>query len=335
MRINQRLSQFSSEPASCGGAKAALLLVALAATPPSSALGQQLVLTADVGKTEFFEDEPIYLLVRLQNVGADTARVFFFDLLSPAVSLLVSKGHGNSVPLRKPDGHYVVRPSWQGVPVPPGASILQTMVLQEIMGDEQDIRDHLFAHHLALDHYELHVKFDAHVGLPGKTPLLVEAGPVVFSVRERRASEEAEVNELVAMRRMAWDTTRVAGYPRAAGYKAALIHWVERRLSTEPDDPFLPFLLYNGLYGPGQILARHIAAGELPRFDPDTSEVVSRLRLAVIERRGFSTAGAHLVQGLSARHPDHLAVLAEHLIGTPAGEMARYHVERMQHGQQP
>jgi len=39
-------------------------------------VGPQLVLSADVGQTEFFEDEPIYLLLRLQNVAADTAWTF-------------------------------------------------------------------------------------------------------------------------------------------------------------------------------------------------------------------------------------------------------------------
>ena len=84
----------------------------------------------------------------------------------------------------------------------------------------------------------------------------------------------------------------------------------------------------------GQTLARWIQAGKVPRFDADTSEVVSRLRLAVIERNKVSTAGPHLVQALSARHTDQLAILAKQLKDTPAGEMARYLVERNQHGQQ-
>ncbi len=90
MRVHHGLSHVASE---ClpkerrRGAMTALLLVALAAAPCSSLAQEQLLLTADVGETGFFEDEPIYLLVRLQNVGTDTARVYFFSLLSlqPAV----------------------------------------------------------------------------------------------------------------------------------------------------------------------------------------------------------------------------------------------------------
>jgi len=313
---------------------AALLLAALATAIPDCGLAQQLVLTVDVGKTTFFEDEPIYLLVRLQNVGTDTAWVSFFNLLSPAVTLFVSRGHGTPVPVPKPIEDRAVRPSWRGESFSPGASVLNTVVLQDIMGDDQDIAEHLFAHHLSPDDYELRVEFNAHLGVPRATPLKVAAAPIVFRIRKRTPVEESEVRELEAMRQMGWDTTRIAGYPRAAAYKSVLIQWVERRLSGQPDDPFLPFLLYNGLYGVGAILARQIQEGKVSRFDPDTSEVVSRLRLAVIGRNKVSTAGAHLVQALSARHPDQLAVLAVELGTTPSGEMARYQVEQNQHAQQ-
>ena len=312
-----------------------LLPAALITARPANGISQQLTLSAEVGKSTFFEGEPVYLLVRLQNLGTDTAWTASSDLLSPAVTLSVSRGHGKTAPVPKPVSDHFVRPSWRGEPVPPGADFEETVVLQVIMGDEWDIRSHLFPHHLSPDQYELHLDFDAHWGVPRTTPLIVEAAPIVFRIRERTPAEENEVRELEAMRQMGWDTTRVQGFPRAAGYKAALINWVERRLSEQPDDPFLPFLLSDGLYGVGQILWRHIQAGEVQRFDPDTSGVVSQLRLAVIESQKLSIAGAHLVQGLSARHRDQLAILGEHLGATPAGEMARSHVARNRSGQQP
>jgi len=309
---------------------AALLISACVTGIPRCGLGQQLALSADVGQTEFFEDEPIYLLVRLQNVGPDTAWTYFFSLLSPAVTLWVSRGLGKPVEVPKPVLDYMVRPPWRGEPVPPGASFLQTMVLQDIMGDEWDLRTHLFAHRLAPDQYALRLEFNAHWGVPGTTPMTVAAGPIVWRIRARTTSEENEVRELEAMHQMGWDTTRVAGHPRAVGYQASLIHWVEQRWREQPDDPFLPFLLYNGMYVVGKILEEQLQAGKVPRFDPDTSAVVSRLRLAVIERRKASTAGAHLVQGLTARHLNELAVLAEELGATPSGEMARCQVARNQ-----
>ena len=280
----------------------------------------------------FFEDEPIYLLVRLQNVGTDTAWTYFFSLLSPAVTMSLSRGDGKPADVAKPVVDHLVRPPWRGEPVPPGIKFLQTMVLQDIAGDEWDIRSHLLTHHLPPAQYELRLTFDAHGGVPGATPLTVEAAPIVFRIRERTIAEENELRELEAMRNMGWDTTRVEGTPRAANYKPVLIRWVERRWGDQPDDPFLPFLLYNGLYGAG--LWRHIQAGEVQRFDPDTSEVVSGLRLAVLESQKLSIGGAYLLQAISLRHPDQMAVLAEKLGATPAGEMARAHVERLLYGQQ-
>lgn len=314
-------------------APAAMVLVTVVAATPSRGFAQQLVLTASVDKTVFFEDEPIYLLVRLDNVGVDTAWVTLFGLASPALTMSVRRGHGTATSVSKPVVNYLVPPAWRGEPIPPGASFQNTIVLQDIFGDEGDIRSHLFAHRLSPDHYQLDVAFEAHWGVPHTTPLTVEAAPLVLRVRERTPAEENEVKELEAMRQMGWDTTRVAGIPRAAGYKTTLIRWVERRLGDQPDDPFLPFLLSNGLYGVGQILWRHIQLGEVQRFDADTSEVVTRLRLAVIERNSLSTAGAHLVQTLSARHADLLPVLADDLGAGPPGDMARAYVERTHHAQ--
>lgn len=303
------------------------LLVTLAATTPSfMPAQQQLRLTADVSKTDFFEDEPIFLLVRLLNAGTDTARVDFFSLLSPAVTLSLRRGEGKPAAVSKPAIDHLVRPSWRGDPLPPGANILQTMVLQDIAGDEQDISRHLFAHHMSPDQYELRVEFDAHGGVPAATPLTLEANPVVLRIRKRTRVEESEVRDLEHMRELGWDTTRVGGYPRAARYHALLISWVERRLTESPDDPFVPFLLYDGIYNVGQVIA-----GKVPRFDPDTSNLVSRLRLAALERHRLSTAGAHLVQGMTARHLDQLALLADELGATRSGEMVRYHVEKHRH----
>src|SRR2546429_8413811 len=170
MRVHPRLSHVASEylpKERRTGALTALLLLALAAAVASRGPAQQqLLLTADVGKTEFFEDEPIYLLVRLQNVGTDTARVYFFSLLSPAVTLSVSRGHGKLVEVAKPVLDVRVPLSWRGQPVPPGDTFLQTMVLQDIMGDEWDLRSHLFAHHLTPDYYEVHLVFAAHWAVP-------------------------------------------------------------------------------------------------------------------------------------------------------------------------
>src|SRR5437867_8126966 len=81
---------------------AILVATALSTAPPVSALGQQLKLSADVGKTEFFEGEPIYLLVRLENVGTDTAWITFFGSGSLPMMLSLARANGNPVPVHMP-----------------------------------------------------------------------------------------------------------------------------------------------------------------------------------------------------------------------------------------
>ena len=79
----------------------------------------------------------------------------------------------------------------------------------------------------------------------------------------------------------------------------------------------------------GGRLALAVACQTLRLRDPPAT-----LRLAVLESQKLSIGGAYLLQAISLRHPDQMAVLAEKLGATPAGEMARAHVERLLYGQQ-
>ena len=309
---------------------ALLLGTALTTTRPLTGLAQQLKLSAEVGKAQFFEGEPIYLLVRLRNLGTDTAWVTFFGLGTLPFTMAVTRENGHPVPVRMPFVDFRVGPNWRGDHVPPGASVMNTLVLQDLAGDEWPGGRHLFLFHFPPTEYEVHVEFAAHLGVPRTTPLTLRGPPILFRIRARTVAEEAEVSELESMWQIDWDTTRVGSHGLGAAYKAALIDWVERRFGEQPDDPFLPFLLDNGMYSLGPSLMKQIEAGKLPRFDPDTSEVVNSLRLGVIQRQKSSTGGTRLVQALSARHPDQLAALGSALGSTLCGEMARYqaHVSR-------
>ena len=305
---------------------ALLLGTALTTARPLTGLAQQLKLNAEVGKAAFFEGEPIYLLVRLQNLGTDTAWVTFFGLGTLPFTMAVTRDDGNPVPVRMPSIDFLVPPSWRGDPVPPGASVMNTLVLQDLAGDEWPRGRHLFLFHFPPAEYKVQVEFAAHLGVPRTAPLTLRAAPIIFRIRARTVAEEAEVSELEGMWQMDWDTTSVGGHGGAA-YKATLIEWVEKRFGGHADDPLLPFLLDNGMYSLGPTLMRQIEAGKLPRFDPDTSEVVSWLRLGVIERQKSSTGGTRLVQALSARHPDQLAALRTTLGSTLCGQMARYQAQ--------
>jgi hypothetical protein len=289
-----------------------LFLITLATVRLHGAEVQQLVLTADVGRPEFFEDEPIFLLVALKNVGSDTAWVAHFALTSQALRLSVLRGDGQSVPVGGLIADRVFGRDWRGDPIAPGRTLLHEEPLQFRVGEEREFRRSLFPMHLAPGEYEVRLRFNAHAGLIHAGLLTLEASPITFRIRERTPAETKELTELEAIRGMAWDPTALTHYQVAA------ISWVARH---PRDDPFLPFLLSDWLYGMEPV-ARRIA-----RFDLDS------LRVTVLEAERFSPAGAYITQTMVAWHPEQLPALAERLGTSVAGEMARYHVERIQYAQ--
>jgi hypothetical protein len=308
-----------------------LLLILATVDSRLSQAQEQLLLTADVGKSEFFEGEPIYLMVRLQNVGVDTARTYIFNLLSPAVTVSLKGRQGTTRFLVNYVLDYRTPASWLGEALAPGAAVLKTMVLQTLLGAEQDLRNHLFAHHLAPNDYELNVEFNAHLNLSRTLPLTIQARPIAFRIRERTRVEEDEVKQLEGMRRDAWEKRRVTGNSQAA--RVSLMGLIERRLREWPDDPFLPFLLTSGFVA-ADAMEEQSKSGRRVWFDADTSALVTQWRLAIIDRHRHSPGGALLVQAFSEGHADQLTVLAERLRGTPAGDMAQYEAEQKPHGKQ-
>jgi hypothetical protein len=292
-----------------------VLLIILATAYPRVVNGQELVLTASVGRAVFFEDEPIFLVIELTNIGSDTAWVAQFGLPYPSVQVSAHRRDGRPVAVGGIIADQVGGPGnpWRGEPVAPGRSSLWGEPLQFRVGEDRDYRRSLFPRHLAPGEYEIRVTFNAHAGVPQSKPLFLEASPIVFRVRESTAQERREVEELEAIRRVVWDTTTKSQYP------PALFSWVERHGG---DDPFLPFLLSGWLYG------LEPAARKAGRVDLDS------LRMAVLATERLSPAGAYLTQTMSAWHPEQLATLANRLGPSLAGKMARYHLERIEYAKQ-
>lgn len=296
----------------CGlmGLLASLFVTTLTTSRVDDGSAQQLILTADVGKTEFFEGEPIFLLVRLANLGLDTAWVSDFALVSPAVDLSVRRRDGKPVPVGGLIADTWYGAKWRGDPVAPGRSLLSAEALQFHAGDEREYRRSLFPKHLAPGEYELRVRFHAHWAVAQAQALTLEAPAISFRIREGTAAEESEVKELEAIRSMAWDH-----FPM---YEVALIKWVARH---QGGDPFLPFLLSSWLYEVEHDLERTAATATTSNLDT--------LRAVVLEAQKHFPAGAHMMQTMVAWHPEQLPALAERLGASYAGEMARYHLERI------
>lgn len=273
-----------------------LLLISIAVEHPTGAAPKDLTLTADVGKTVFFEGEPIFLLLRLTNVGSDTAWVIDdFAAISHAVQMSLRRD-GEAVPVGGLWIDYMCPLNGDrcGKPLAPGKSRLTAGILQDRAGDERDRKRSLFMHHLPPGEYELRVSTHG-----------VDAAPIAFRVRERSATETRDLNELEAVRSMMSDQIP---------YEGAQMSWAARH---PPDDPFFPFVLAQWLYIPGTMQG----------IDLDS------LRSVVLHADRSSPAGAYLAQSMEGRRPEQLGALLESLGTSLAGEMARYLVERRQRKQ--
>jgi len=259
-----------------------------------------LALTADVGKSVFFEDEPIFLVLRLKNVGSDT--VWLLNTVEMSM-----RRDGAPVPVAQRSIDWVCpRADRCGDPLAPGRSHLTAEILQDRAGEDRDFRRSLFLGHLGPGEYELGVRLG-----------VVEAAPIVFRIRQRTATETRELTELEAIRWMRWDRTH------PTNYEGSLIAWV----AWHPqDDPFLPFLLAQWLYGPPPGMIEVVA--RQANLDLDS------LRVAVLKANSSSPAGAYIAEMMGAWRPQQLAALAEPLGASLVGEMARSVAERMPHQQQ-
>jgi len=276
---------------------ASLLLLSIAVERPSGGTAQGLALTAEVGKTLFFEDEPIFLLLRLTNVGSDTAWVMDFAAISMAVQMSLRRD-GEPVPVGGLWIDYVCPRSGYrcGKPLAPGKSQLTAGILQDRAGDQKDFKRRLLRGHLEPGEYELRVSTHG-----------AEAAPIAFHVRERSDTEAKDLKELEAIQSMMRDQPPTP-------YEGAQISWVAPH---PPDDPFLPFLLAQWLYFPGT----------MEGVDLDS------LRSAVVRADRYSPAGAYLAQSMEGWRPEQLAAMVEPLGTSLAGEMARDLLERRQHKQ--
>lgn len=281
---------------------ASLLLISIAVERPSDGTAQGLALKAEVGKTVFFEDEPIFLLLRLTNVGSDTAWVTDFAAISMAVQMSLRRD-GELVPVGGLWVDYRCRNVHRcGDPLTPGSSRLSAGILQDRAGEERDFKRSLFTHHLGPGEYNINVMTRG-----------VEAAPITFRVRERSATENRELKELEAIRWMVWDRTG------PTNYEGSLIAWVARH---PQDDPFLPFLLAQWLYGSPPAMIEVVA--RQANLDLDS------LRVAVLEADRSSPAGAYIAQSMAGWRPQQLAALAAPLGASLAGEMARSLADRLQ-----
>lgn len=269
------------------------------ASATATLAAQVLTLQARIGKEEFFEGEPVFVLFELGNGGADTAWIPHFGLAYGNLTAALRRSDGAVLEDQGLIADFFPGPGWRGLPLGPGESVFAVVVVQDRWGESGPSAPNVFIHHLKAGDYELQARFAAGVGFgdQGAGPA-IPASPIRFRIRARTGSEEALFAEVKRIRDLAWDP---GGRPR---YLQALVSWVVQRAQASTSNPYLAFLLHNGLQ-----TAR--AIGQRP--DASTAALVAQTRVAIVESEQSDPAASYLITAIAADTPELLDTLVARL----------------------
>ena len=285
-----------------------------------SALQQPLQLAAAVGKGDFFEGEPIYAAFRLTNVGIDTAWLGSFELMPGKLDARLTRSDGVIVPHQTVWVDYAFDPKYRGQPLPPGESRFLLIVLQDQWGVPPRRGEGIFHWHLPAGQYALTTRFNPRVeSRPDPNIGAVVAPPVSIRVRPRAQSEETSFQEVARVMEMCWDRAQRSQFLPALGGLA------ERRLKADPADPYLAYLLNEGV-----VMA--IAADS--RVDSAQGVRFTDMRLAVASARRMEPSGALAAQAAFLGAPDMTPRLSDRLGPSLAADAIRpleAHADRYLH----
>jgi hypothetical protein len=206
---------------------------------PRFAASQDMRLAAYLNDSTYFEGEPIYVVVELANRGPDTAWTRPLDLVSGTLRGLVLSG-GEPLPELVAISHYMPLPGERGEPIAPGESTYRSFVLQSRWGHPGELYRTLFLQHLPPGEYTFLASFvpdDRVGGLRAR----VEGAPVAFRVRARLGSEE---DSYLAVKQLG---AIVRDGSRRNVILSEMIAWCQSRLRADSGDPFVPYVLSDGL----------------------------------------------------------------------------------------
>jgi hypothetical protein len=168
---------------------------------------QSIILSAQLDDSVYFEGQPVYFVVRLENSGLDTAWTSKPSFARGTLhgSLRVD---GRDVPEFGLSVSYIVAPGTRGTALAPRESTYEALVLNTRWGYPGPLSETLYLKTLPPGAYVLAVTFDAEPWVAsGPLRLRTETR---FRVRERTASEEALLGETeqfatTAFDRAQWD----------------------------------------------------------------------------------------------------------------------------------
>ena len=281
-----------------------LLLATSCSNAPTSAYSN-LHLRAVMGKSEFFEGEPLYVVFSLTNDGADTAWSAPYGLTGWFLHGNLSEEQTGQIPEWGFVVDYAFPQAYRGEPLAPGAVKYHVALIQDDWGVySPEMRILYVGHHLLPGRYELLPIFDVDGWRGPSMSRPIEGTPVTFVVRARSDSEDLVLEHLQQFAAMSDDPSQ---RPAFTDSLVALV------ASRAPEDPFLPFLV-------GECVGIAMAVDSAP--DSAGREVLATASIAASRAQRFTAGGANAVASVSYYRPSALPALARELAGSLAGLVA-------------
>lgn len=266
------------------------------------AAAQSITLRVELEQREFFEGQPIYAGLRLANLTPDTVFVPLFEIESGDLKLKITRANGERVRELVATVDYWTLSTWRGVPIPPSGILFETQVLQNRFGDATPTKYWVFYRHLPPGTYRLSASFSLARLHPGARP--IESASVDFVVRSRTRAEEAHFSTIERI-------SASRGPQNGAKYFEALLAWVEERSVAAPSDPFLAFMLNQGMQRAQ--FAGGITSHGMAR--------ITELREQFVTTQSRSLGAAVVMEAIAATTPQRLQPLTDGLPPGPAKDV--------------
>jgi hypothetical protein len=291
-----------------------VLTVLLVLGSSRAASQSQFRISVEASKSEFFEGEPIYLLIRTVNTGHDTAWVMPPDLGRRSMTLKVTRAEGSLVSELAGWVDYFYPPGWRGIPIAPGSSRFEIAVLQNHFGEDGIATTPIYPRHLRTGPLEIVAQYNPALPDGDQTSEgVVTSKPLRFTIRPRRPNEETVYRDVAAIRSLAWQRET------SAGYASQLVALIARRQAADSTDSFVPFLLSHGV-------ATADAIGS--RFDDRTKERLYGMRLGAARSFRHTPAGALTALAALSSKPDQASQITAQLGPSLTGEIVRERQDR-------
>ncbi len=265
--------------------------------------GQGLELLVHMDKNRYFEDEPIYVVIELRNLTADTAWLASpFETATRDVEVVIESNEGFDLRDTGVRASHYFGPEWPGVPVPPATSIFEVTVLQRQWGAGDPTPRRLPPRRLPIGSYRMSAAYVGDVDL-GR----IEAAEVQFSIRARTQVEAERYARVQRVAAIAWNNQE------RRQYLPQLLATTVDMLRSDSSDVFVPYLLHDGVS-----LAK--AVGHDPQ-GPDLPRLRA-LQLAFARAQPGKAAAAFIIAAYYAAHESPAADVIE-VGGQLAGRVAR------------